>query len=111
MGSLEAAPFAATVWATGPAASELGATDLITKAGNRWSGPGEATIYLAGDPGVALAEFGRHWPDKLKTTCIWSVELRLRAAVDLRRTSTRSELGIPEDPAWIRDGDRCVQVA
>ena len=28
----------------------------------RWSAPGQPTIYLAGDVGVAVAELGRHTP-------------------------------------------------
>jgi RES domain-containing protein len=105
------ARFVATAWVTAPARSNLRPTDLITRTGNRWSRPGEATIYLASDPGVALAEFGRHWPDELEATCIWAVDLRLRAAVDLRDGERLGEFGLSDDPAWIRDADRCAEVA
>ena len=52
----------------GPGAIAIDGTEpwnidrLISTTGGRWSRPGQPTIYLAADPGVALAEFGRHMP-------------------------------------------------
>jgi RES domain-containing protein len=72
---------------------------LITIDGNRWSRPGEPTIYLAGDIGVALAEFARHLPDGSVAGpgWLWTIDVEIDAAVDLQRQSVRSRLSIPED--------------
>ena len=85
-----AAVFAATTFfagpasLAGPASTRPTADGMLTTEGNRWSAPGEPTIYLAGDLGVALAEFGRHAPPGLEEARVWSVEIQLDAVVDLR---------------------------
>lgn len=40
---------------------------MLTTEGNRWSSTGEPTIYLAGDLGVALVEFGRPVTEPTRT--------------------------------------------
>ena len=85
-----AATFAATTFfagpasLAGPASTRLMADAMLTSEGNRWSAPGEPTIYLAGDLGVALAEFGRHAPSDPDEGRVWSVQVNLDAVVDLR---------------------------
>jgi RES domain-containing protein len=110
-----AAPVTTTAVCSGPDASQLDVHGLVTTDGNRWSAPGEPTLYLAGDAGVALAEVGRHWqpgpdpdPDELG---LWEVDLVLRAAVDLRPSETRAAAGIPDDPSWFLDRGRCRDLA
>ena len=67
---------------------------LVDTDGGRWSRPGEPTIYLAGDPGVALAEFGRHLrPDDLEARgSLWTLRVALDDAVDLRDTADHTTL-------------------
>lgn len=62
---------------------------LIDTDGGRWSRSDEATIYLASDPGVALAEFGRHVPGNGARVdgALWTVDVALEDIVDLRDTS------------------------
>ena len=85
-----AAAFAATTFfagpasLAGPASARLTADAMRTSEGNRWSAPGEPTIYLAGDLGVALAELGRHVPSDPEEGRVWSVQVDLDAVVDLR---------------------------
>ena len=67
---------------------------LIDTDGGRWSRSDERTIYLASDPGVALAEFGRHVPRKGATVdgSLWTVEVALDDVIDLRDTRDDSLL-------------------
>lgn len=47
-----------------PASSPFGVLDLRfagRASGNRWNEPGQPTLYLAGDDGVLIAEWGRHF--------------------------------------------------
>ena len=71
---------------------------LITTRGGRWSAPEEPTIYVAADPGVALAECGRHLPTSASTVVgrLWTVRLELEGAADLRDA----------DPALVLDQRR-----
>ena len=85
----------------------LGAEDLVTTDGNRWSQVGEPTVYLAGDPSLALAEFARHAPSKgAPEGVIWTVTVRLVAAVDLRDRARADGLGDGQgrwlDRGWCR---------
>jgi RES domain-containing protein len=76
---------------------------LISRDGNRWSRPGEPTIYLAGDPAMALAELARHLPlgQASPPAWVWTVEVNLAAVLDLRS----------EDAAWVVDAERCRDIA
>jgi RES domain-containing protein len=76
---------------------------LISTEGNRWSRPGQPTIYLGGDPSLALAELARHLPagDGFPPAWVWTVDVRLDAVVDLRS----------QDAAWVLDAERCRDVA
>lgn len=81
---------------------------------DRWNRPGEPTIYLALDPGVALAEAGRHMNDSEGTNgCQLLVKLRIRAdrLVDLRDAATRRVLGVDGGPAAFLDRQRARELA
>lgn len=103
--------FSASAVCSGPATDRFDVAELVTTDGNRWSGPGEPTIYLAGDHGVALAEVGRHWEERSGDTALWQVDVALSAAVDLRRDDVRAATGVPEDPRWFLDRARCRDFA
>jgi RES domain-containing protein len=99
-------------WTTGPMrAKTFDVSDLVTTDGNRWSLPGQATLYLASDPGVALAEAGRHWGRTRGDLALWSVRVTLDAVADLRRRDQWSSLTIPADPCWLLDRERCRGIA
>lgn len=61
-------------------------------ADNRWNGPGEPTLYLAGDPGIMIAEWGRHFPSVFDEgllpvaveRSVFGLWLRWQYVVDLR---------------------------
>lgn len=67
---------------------------------NRWNAPGEPTLYLAGDPGILIAEWGRQFPvvfdDAVRFVTVersvFRLSLRLQHVVDLR------------DPAAVKTG-------
>ena len=108
---LAAAPVRTHACCTGPPGARFNVASLTSTEANRWSGDGEPTIYLAGDPGVALAELGRHWGEQQAEAAIWSVTLSLEAAADLRDPTVRSILGVPDEPTWILDMERCHALA
>jgi hypothetical protein len=87
------------------------ALDLRSDRPNRWNGEGEPTIYLSGDPGLALIESGRHPDDLQQTSHLLRVELRLLRALDLRRHAVREALNLPLDNEWILDRDRTRAIA
>jgi RES domain-containing protein len=109
--SLTAVPLSTLAFCTGPAGSSLDVTTLTSTDANRWSEDGEPTIYLAGDPGVAVAELGRHWGEQDGEMAIWSLTLGLDGAADLRDPVVRSSLRVPDDPRWILDKKRCHELA
>jgi len=59
---------------------------------NRWNVAGEPTLYLARDPGVAVAEFGRHLRDSRSERLgaetivrrVFELEVRINRLLDLR---------------------------
>jgi RES domain-containing protein len=87
------------------------ALDLRSDRRNRWNDEGEPTIYLGSDPGLALIESGRHPEDLKRNSRLLRVELRLRAALDLRRAAVRAELELPAGDWWVLDQDRTRAVA
>jgi RES domain-containing protein len=70
-------------------------------ADNRWNEAGEPTFYLAGDLGVALAEYARHLRDDAGLTgtravherAVYQVRVRVHAVLDPRDPSVRSAIG------------------
>jgi len=106
-----AAAFAAPAVSSGPATDDFRVSDLVSTDGNRWSHPGQPTLYLAGDTGVALAEVGRHWDPANGRQGLWQVQVALTSAVDLRRVDVRAAAGVPEDARWFLDSARCRELA
>jgi RES domain-containing protein len=91
--------------------------DRLAQAGDasdRWNGPGEPTVYLASDPGVALAEYARHHaPDGSATVdrLVLRVALTDVRLVDLRRDAVRRSYGVADGPAAFLDKDVARRVA
>jgi RES domain-containing protein len=104
-------PLVTTAWCSGPLADVLDVEALVTTDANRWSDAGEPTLYLASDPGVALAEVGRHWEPGATRQALWRMDVRFGDAVDLRRSEARAAAGIPDDPRWYLDRERCRDLA
>jgi RES domain-containing protein len=84
-------------------AAEWSTAALVSTDGNRWSRPGEPTIYLALDPAVAIAELARHLPveQPIHPASVWTVDVDLEAVVDLRD-------GVG---TWTLDAERCRDAA
>src|SRR5215207_1213483 len=84
---------------------------LVTTDGNRWSRPGEPTIYLGSDKAVALAEFARHIErDSPVVAGLWTVDVQLDCVVDLR-SDVRSNTALAGDPRWLLERERCRSLA
>lgn len=96
---------------SGPVGARFEPEAAVTTAPNRWNAAGEPTIYLAGDPGVAIAEVGRHWHEQDKRLVLWRVDLSLSTVADLRRPDVRSALAVPDDPMWFLDRGHCQALA
>jgi RES domain-containing protein len=75
-------------------------------ADNRWNEPGQPTLYLAGDEGVLIAEWGRHFaidraPELERKTVersVYRLTLSLDAVLDLRMTAVWHELSLERAP-------------
>jgi len=70
-------------------------------ADNRWNAAGEPTFYLAGDLGIAVAEYGRHLREDVGTgassvreRAVYEVAVQLEAVLDLRDAHVRSAIGL-----------------
>ena len=81
---------------------------------DRWNHPGEPTLYLALDPGVAIAEAGRHHePAADAESCqrLLRLEVATDELLDLREPSTADALGVDGAPFTFLDRDRARQLA
>jgi RES domain-containing protein len=115
-------PLVARAYCHGPADRAFDVAALISAGGNdRWNERGEPTLYLAGDLGVALVEFGRHLEtaaeavsareDAAETArTIWAVDVGLSRVADLRDPTIRSLLNLRDDPGWLLDRRRCREL-
>jgi RES domain-containing protein len=104
--------FAGPASLAGPASSGLTNEAMVTTEGNRWSSAGEPTIYLAGDLGVALAEFGRHVEQSgIERAHVWPVRVELDAVMDLRSAAARAYLDLPRGRTWPLKRERCADLA
>ena len=107
-----ARPLRATTWSCrGDELPSSTAIDLISDKPNRWNAEGEPTIYLSGDPALALVESGRHPDDMEAHARLVEVDLALARMLDLRDDDVRRALDLPDDPGWILDRDRTRSVA
>lgn len=74
--------------------------------GNRWNEPGQPTLYLAGDEGVLITEWGRHFDiDRsraLRTAstdrAVYRLTLTIDRVLDLRDPETWSTLSLSDAP-------------
>ena len=75
--------------------------------GNRWNEPPNPTLYMAGDPGVLVAEWGRHLGNYSEIVTIkrdvYRLHLALRAVLDLRDTQVIESLALKHSPDWYVD--------
>lgn len=86
---------------------------------NRWNAPGEPTLYLASDPGVAVAEWGRHFgvvvPSALAPSSrkrrLFRLTVELTGVLDLRQPEVCAELDLADDLTWCLDRDLSRSVA
>jgi RES domain-containing protein len=80
---------------------------------NRWNVVGESTLYLAGDRGVAIAEFARHIDrDRPQTTRgeevkrrLYHLTIHLAAVLDLRLPEVWDVLALKGPPGCFLDLD------
>jgi RES domain-containing protein len=88
-----------------PADSPFGVLDVrfAGRVGdNRWNQAGDPTLYLASDRGVALAEFARHFHERLDPAlgplaierAVYELDVRVEALLDLREAVVRDALGL-----------------
>lgn len=86
-----------------------------SKVGNRWNDPEDPTLYLAGDPGVLVAEWGRHLGAYAETVTVQRTVYRLqfsfKAVLDLREATAQRLLPTPADPHWFISTDLTRPVA
>jgi RES domain-containing protein len=82
-------------------------------ADNRWNEPGSPTLYLAGDEGVLIAEWGRHFETNRTAQLqqmtvernVFSVELSIDYVLDLRNEDVWNSLPIDDAPYCFADID------
>ena len=87
------------------------AVDLISDKANRWNAQGEPTLYLSGDPALALVEGARH-PDDLKARSrLLEVKVSIPRVVDLRDPDVRASLSLPGDVDWVLHRERTRRIA
>jgi hypothetical protein len=86
---------------------DLHALDRPDDPADRWSAPGARSVYLAGDPLVAVAEYARHGPAQTTADDRRLVRLQLRsvAALDLRAHVVRAALGLGDGLGAYADRD------
>lgn len=78
---------------------------------NRWNVKGDPTLYLAGDIGVALAEWARHFVENtdpalagvLVKRTVWQLELTIPQVVDMRDSSVWVDLSLRNAPHCFLD--------
>lgn len=88
-------------------------------AGNRWNAQGEPTLYLAGDEGVAVAEFARHLIEdrrlkdgaRLVERRVFRLVVDLAQTLDLREPALCQSLSLREAPYCFLDKQVARSVA
>jgi RES domain-containing protein len=86
---------------------------LTRQPDGRWNDPDDRTLYLAGDPGVALSELARHLPpDGLRAERrLLRVEVRLERVLDLRSPQICERLGVSGAPFCFLEREQARDVA
>ncbi len=78
---------------------------------NRWNVKGQPTLYLAGDMGVALAEWSRHFVENtnpalatipVKRT-VWQLTLNIPRVLDVRDSAVWTDLSLTDAPHCFLD--------
>ena len=81
---------------------------------NRWNVKGQPTLYLAGDMGVALAEWSRHFVENtdpalatvpVKRT-VWRLTLDIPRVLDMRDSAVWTDLSLTDAPHCFLDRNR-----
>ncbi len=80
-------------------------------AGNRWNEPGSPTLYLAGDEGVLIAEWGRHFAmnrtaqlqEMTVERSAYALALSLAHVLDLRHAAVCASLSLDNASACFQD--------
>ena len=78
---------------------------------NRWNEPGSPTLYLAGDEGVLIAEWGRHFETNRTAQLqqmtvgrsVFSVQLSIDAVLDVRSEDVWHALSLDNAPSCFAD--------
>jgi len=78
---------------------------------NRWNEPGQPTLYLAGDEGVLIVEWGRHFAvnrtDQLRQETVertvYSLSISLENVIDLTQKYVWDELSLADAPRCFMD--------
>lgn len=78
---------------------------------NRWNAPGQPTLYLAGDEGVLIAEWGRHFalnrtPTLKQQTverAVYALTLAIDGVIDLRDNAVCDALSLANAPFCFTD--------
>jgi RES domain-containing protein len=78
---------------------------------NRWNSQGDPTLYLAGDEGVLIAEWGRHFEvdrslelrTRLVERSLFQLALKIDLVLDLRQEDVWSELSLEGAPTCFLD--------
>jgi RES domain-containing protein len=78
---------------------------------NRWNAPGEPTLYLAGDEGVLIAEWGRHFKTNRSARLqqmtversVYRLELSLDSVLDVRDAEVSRSLSAYDAPSCFAD--------
>lgn len=97
-----------------PAGSSLDVLDFRYAgrgAANRWHEPGAPTLYLAGDEGVLLAEWGRHFETNRTAQLqqmtvarqVFSLELSIDSVLDMRSGEVCTALSLNNAPYCFAD--------
>jgi RES domain-containing protein len=97
-----------------PASSPFNVLDFRfagRSAENRWNEPGQPTLYLAGDEGVLIAEWGRHFavnrtPELERNAvqrAVFRLSLTLDHLLDLRQEAVWRDLSLSGAPSCFLD--------
>jgi RES domain-containing protein len=78
---------------------------------NRWNEPGHPTLYLAGDEGVLIAEWGRHFAvnrtpalqNAVVERAVFRLTLEIDQLLDLRAPEVCRALSLTDAPACFTD--------
>lgn len=77
---------------------------------NRWNKQGLPALYLAGDRGIVVAEWGRHISLNLALAefplyqrAVFRLKIRLQSTIDLRIGRNVEAFGLSSSPMWFLD--------